>query len=163
MQDAPMSMEYPTYARVKAGIRLAEQRCRAQGTKLTHVRRQVLLYLLTHKRCVGAYEILHALRKDHPNIAPPTVYRPLQFLVSMGLVRHVLSANGYVFSAPDHVQTPDLLMVCSQCAVVVEVVDNNLHNQISGHLAQRGFVPDGCTVEVSTVCQHCRLTEVTAD
>ncbi|MEZ5906048.1 MAG: transcriptional repressor [Geminicoccaceae bacterium] len=67
-----------------------------RGQSLTPLRRQVLGIVLAADRPLGAYDVLEILARDRGRVAPPTVYRSLDFLVEQGLVHKVPSVNGFV-------------------------------------------------------------------
>ena len=65
----------------------AEAICRARGGRLTPQRRAVLTKLLTASRPLTAYELLDLVRPEDAAITPASIYRSLDFLVDVGLVR----------------------------------------------------------------------------
>ena len=69
-----------------AWVAEVERACAAQGLQLTAARRSVLDILGHSRAALGAYAILDALaRKDGKPVAPPTVYRALDFFLAHGL------------------------------------------------------------------------------
>lgn len=136
-------------------LALAEELCQQQGQRLTETRRDVLTLLLKHGDSMKAYDLLDALRKTHPQIAPTTVYRPLQFLVDLGLVHRIDSLNAYIACTHDDPDAHDFLLVCPRCASVSEIEDEKVNKVLAKHLEQQGFVAQHHSVEISAVCRDC--------
>lgn len=101
----------------------AESLCEQRGRRLTPIRRKVLELLLRHGRSIKAYELLDAIRAEHPGAAPPTVYRALDFLVDEGLIHRLDAVNAWT-ACHDAAGAPhDLLVVCTGCGAVAEISD----------------------------------------
>ena len=130
--------------------------CNARGTQLTKLRRQVLELLWESGRPTGAYELIDAmkLRTSRP-VAPPTVYRALEFLMSQGLVSKIESRNAYVPCIHPERQSDRLFFICSACGSSVELEDARLERLISENAALIGFRPTRRVVEVEGACAHC--------
>lgn len=136
-------------------IALAEQLCQQRGQRLTEMRREVLTLLLQRGTAIKAYDLLEALRETHPQIAPTTVYRPLQFLVELGLVHRIDSLNAYIACTHDDPETLDFLLVCPRCAAISEIEDESVSGLLAKHLEQQGFVAQHHSVEISAICKTC--------
>src|SRR3546814_3345406 len=63
-----------------------EAHCAVTGAKLTPIRRRVLDLIWQSHRPAGAHDLLALMGGEGPKVAPPTVYRALDFLVEPGLV-----------------------------------------------------------------------------
>ena len=86
---------------IDAALTAAENHCQALGVNLTAQRRQVLGLVWRSHRPIGAYEIINALAMiDGKRVAPPTVYRALDFLTKQGLIHRVESLNAFI-GCPD--------------------------------------------------------------
>lgn len=144
-----------THAFVAKHLTLAEQVCEKQGQRLTDARREVLTLLLRQGSSMKAYELLEVLRATHPQIAPTTVYRPLQFLVELGLVHRIDSLNAYIACTHDDADDHDFLLVCPRCASVNEIDDKKVNKALAKYLEQSGFVAQHNSVEISAVCRDC--------
>lgn len=136
----------------------AEKYCAERGERLTQQRRDVLSLLLNHKGCVKAYDLLAELRAIYPQAQPPTVYRPLKFLMDLGLVHRVESQNAYVACDLDEYAHHDLLVVCSRCAAVTEVADEAVGALLRNRLKNNGFELQNATLEISALCGACAKT-----
>ena len=81
---------------VTTALDRAAKVCAAKGARLTAIRRQVLELVWQSHRPVGAYDILAALGRKRDYVAPPTVYRALEFLRAQGLVHRIEGLNAFV-------------------------------------------------------------------
>lgn len=149
-KDTPKSDAF-----VAKHLALAEQLCQARGQRLTEIRREVLTLLLRQSGSMKAYELLEALRATHPQIAPTTVYRPLQFLVELGLVHRIDSVNAYIACTHEDTDDHDFLLVCPRCASVNEIEDKKVNKALAKYLEQSGFVAQHNSVEISALCRNC--------
>ena len=77
-------------------IRQVEQACAQKGLQLTPLRQAILAILAENTAPLGAYAIIEALsRREGKAIAPPTVYRTLDFLLEHGFLHKIESRNAY--------------------------------------------------------------------
>jgi len=137
-------------------LEVAEAICAARGEKMTALRRHVLAIVWRGHRPVGAYDILAAMQAENGRkVAPPTVYRTLDFLRQQGLVHRVESLNAYV-GCPDPVRPHRVqFMICSDCGVAAEIDDARVGQALDSAAAAAGFVPRQWMVEVSGLCARC--------
>ena len=70
-------------------LRTAEKVCKERGLQLTAIRRRVLELIWARHAPIGAYDILASLKKGEGALAPPTVYRALDFLMDAGLIHRI--------------------------------------------------------------------------
>jgi len=67
-----------------------EQSCAKKGLALTPLRRQILTILAHAPAPLGAYAIIEELsREQHKAVAPPTVYRTLEFFLENGFLHKI--------------------------------------------------------------------------
>ena len=137
-------------------VALAMSLCDARGAQLTKLRRKILELLWESGRPTGAYELAEALkRRDSRPVAPPTVYRALEFLMSQGLVSKIESRNAYVPCAHPERRHDCLFFICSHCGASVELEDRRLGCLISEDAALIGFRATRRVVEVEGTCTRC--------
>ena len=136
-------------------IQMAERLCRERGVRLTNQRRDVLAAISASTRPLGAYDIMEALREKQPRIAPPTVYRALDFLQAEGLVHKLESLHAYVgCQHPDHPHFSQFL-ICNDCGDVDELHSAGVTGSLDDAAHARGFEPDHRTIEVVGRCARC--------
>jgi Fur family transcriptional regulator, zinc uptake regulator len=138
-----------------ATLERADDICRDRGVRLTHGRRRVLEILCAASRPIGAYEILAAMREGSRAVAPPTVYRALEFLVEQGLVHKLESLHAFVgCDCPGHTQACQFL-ICVECGGVVELNHSGLAKSLEIVAQECGFAPRRPVVELIGTCAGC--------
>ena len=148
-----------TRAGGKAWIAEVERACAAQGLLLTAARRSVLDILGHSRAALGAYAILDALaRKDGKPVAPPTVYRALEFFLAHGFLHKIESRNAY---APcEHIgHAPQgVLLLCEKCGRSDEIEDDEVARLLIRAAERAGFAPHRQMVEMQGLCRACGQT-----
>lgn len=126
-----------------------------EGYRLTAARLAILAGLIDSEGHVSADELVDIVRQHHPGVGRMTVYRTLDLLTELGLIRPVYQGSAaahYVLMDNGHHHH----LVCSQCNQVIEfdqcvlqeiehAVSNHYHFQIQGHL-----------LEIYGRCQACQ-------
>ena len=84
------------------------------GTRLTAIRQHVYACLIKADEPLGAYEILEHL--DGVGCSkPPTVYRALDWLLELGLIRKVASISKFIALPQGQTFEPVAVMMCRKC------------------------------------------------
>ena len=134
-----------------------EQACLRQGAQLTPLRRRVLDIFAEGAGPLGAYAILEELsRREGKQVAPPTVYRTLDFLIERGFVHKIESLNAY---APcEHLGHAHhgMQLICAACGRSEEIEDDAVMHSIAATAAASGFRLDRVMVEAKGRCRRCR-------
>ena len=130
--------------------------CLRQGYHLTPSRRQVLDIFSDSVAPLGAYAILEEMtRRGGKQIAPPTVYRALDFFLEHGFVHKIESLNAY---APcEHLGHAHhgMLLICETCGRSEEIEDDELAREIASASSRAGFQPRQVMIEAKGVCRRC--------
>jgi Fur family transcriptional regulator, zinc uptake regulator len=139
-----------------------ESACARQGVQLTPLRRRVLDIFSGSVGPLGAYAILDELsRREGKQVAPPTVYRTLDFLIEHGFVHKIESLNAY---APcehlDHAHH-GMLLICEACGRSEEIEDADVMRAIGETAAAAGFGLKRVMVEAQGLCRRCASAEMT--
>jgi Fur family zinc uptake transcriptional regulator len=134
----------------------ARRVCELRKLRLTARRRQVLEILLVSHQPLGAYDILAELNRaaNAERIAPPIVYRALEFLLAEGFIHRIESRNAFISCVHPGHQYAAQFLICRDCERVAE-----LENSDAGLLAQAdvlGFLVDHSVVEITGVCAECQ-------
>lgn len=137
----------------------AEALCRAQGARLTPVRRRVLELVWNGHTPRGAYDILNDLATDGRRPAPLTVYRALDFLVEQGLVHRLESLNAFIGCPHPGGGHASQFLVCERCNTATEINDPAVTDAISRSAEAMGFQVHQPMVEVTGLCPKCRKAE----
>lgn len=130
--------------------------CAQRNIRLTARRLQVLEILLQSHQPMGAYEILARLNQaqNKQAIAPPIVYRALEFLLAEGLVHRIESKKAFISCThPGHQCTMQFL-ICRGCEKVAEL--ENLDSALLSEADNVGFAVDHSVVEITGICADCR-------
>lgn len=134
----------------------AEEQARAEGVRLTPVRRRALEILLESHRAMGAYDVLERLSAEGFGKQPPVAYRALDFLVEQGLAHRVQRLNAYAAClSPERDHSPAFL-ICRGCEQVAEADSPELRATLAGTAASAGFRIERSTVELLGLCARCR-------
>ncbi|MBL4620796.1 MAG: transcriptional repressor [Immundisolibacteraceae bacterium] len=134
----------------------AERICADQGARLTPLRRQVLALVWNSHTPVKAYDLLNQLQKDHPNAAPTTVYRALDFLLERRLIHRLQSLNAFIGCGVPGDLHQGQFLICRVCGAVAELPLNQRNEQIDRRADQLGFQIEVETIEITGVCSHCQ-------
>jgi Fur family transcriptional regulator, zinc uptake regulator len=133
----------------------AEALCAERGVRLTEQRRRVLAILWEAGRPIGAYEILDAMREGPRSLAPPTVYRALDFLLEQGFVHKIESLHAFVGCAHPGRPHASQFLICDRCGVVTELEDEGVAQSLRSAAHETGFQAARRVVELIGVCATC--------
>lgn len=133
-----------------------ELACLRQGHHLTPLRRRVLDIFNDSAAPLGAYAILEEMsRRERKQVAPPTVYRTLDFFLERGFVHKIESMNAY---APcEHLGHAHhgMLLICKSCGRSEEIEDPEVMSAIGGSAKAAGFVLRRVVTEAQGLCRRC--------
>jgi Fur family zinc uptake transcriptional regulator len=88
-------------------------------------------------------------------LAPPTVYRALDFLVEQGLAHKLASVYAFVgCHYPDHPHSSQFL-ICRGCGRVTELEDEAITQSLKSAARETGFRPERRVVEMIGTCADC--------
>ena len=88
-------------------------------------------------------------------VAPPTVYRTLDFLIERGFVHKIESLNAY---APcEHLghAHQGMLLICEACGRSEEIEDDDVMRAMAARAAGSGFRLKQVMVEAKGLCRRC--------
>lgn len=164
----------------------AKEHCRLSGARFTPLRQQIYQLVLESDQPVGAYDLITQLqqmrlfemddsdtlkasglskqsiekpstKKRAPkNVAPPTVYRSLEFLLSEGLIHQLTSINAYVPCCHPRAQHTAAFLICDQCQRVQECSSLPVQEMMSFAEQDVGFTVERSVIELSGRCQVCQ-------
>lgn len=132
----------------------ARDQLRARGLRWTPQRRTLVEVLAVTDGHVTGAELVERCRLRDPGTIPSTVYRTLDVLEELGLVRHAHGPDGreqyHVLPAVEHGH-----LHCSRCGASWDI-DREEATSLTNALAERrGFVVDLTHLTVSGVCADC--------
>ena len=139
-----------------AALDAAQTLCVSRQERLTPIRRQVLAIVWRGHQPVGAYAILDEMRRAAgKNVAPPTVYRALEFLQQQGFVHRIESLNAYLGCRNPGRPHAMQFMICHACKTAVELHDERIAEALMVATDQAGFTVHERVVEISGLCARC--------
>jgi Fur family zinc uptake transcriptional regulator len=137
-----------------------ERSCAIKGLQLTRLRRQVLSIVAQAPAPLGAYAIIEELsREQHKAVAPPTVYRTLEFFLANGFLHKIESRNAYAPCAHLGHDHHGILLICGRCGRTDEIENAGFDALLQATAAQAGFVTQRQVVEIEGLCEACGLDE----
>ncbi len=130
--------------------------CERRKLRLTARRRQVLEILLASHQPMGAYDILGELNRSNPKekVAPPIVYRALDFLLAEGLVHRIESKNAFISCVHPGHRTTAQFLICRDCDRVAEMEHDD--RELVAEADTLGFTIDHSVVEITGICAACQ-------
>ncbi len=126
-----------------------------EGYRLTAARLAILAGLIDSEGHVSADKLVDIVRQNHPGVGRMTVYRTLDLLTELGLIRPVYQGSAaahYVLMDDGHHHH----LVCSQCNQVIEFdqcVLREIEQAVSSHYR---FEIHGHLLEIYGRCQACQ-------
>src|SRR5215813_13989336 len=109
----------------------AREAFQVKGLKLTPLRQSVLREIAASHKAIGAYEVLDRLATRGERLAPISVYRAIDALVSAGIVHRFESRNAFFACHAGHEQR-QLILACERCGSVDEVDGATVFAAIDG-------------------------------
>ncbi|MGP9556968.1 Fur family transcriptional regulator [Psychrobacter sp. AOP7-A1-24] len=157
-------------------LNAAREQCRLNGSRFTALRQQIYQLILEANKPIGAYDLIAQLQSmrlsdtDSPdgakeqsgnkqtskNVAPPTVYRSLEFLLSEGLIHQLTSINAYVPCCHPRARHTAAFLICDQCHRVKECSSLPVQEMMNFAEQDMDFVVERSVIELSGRCQVCQ-------
>ena len=145
---------------INAALAYAKDLCEAENLRLTPTRESVLRLLWQSHRPLGAYQLQDQLAKIAGKpIAPPTIYRAVEFLLKVGLIHRIASLNAYIgcpFPNSDH---SNLFMICNSCGCVAEVALSSINGLLNRACEKTNFTLQDQSLELFGLCPNCSSDE----
>lgn len=132
----------------------AESLVHAKGQKLTPIRRKVLRLLLESAEPAKAYDLLANLDGEG-SAKPPTIYRALDFLQSVGLAHKIESLNAYVACGhANHIHSA-VFLICEICGAAEELHAEGTSRALEDETSAAGFTIQNAVIEARGTCRKC--------
>lgn len=154
MAPAPPAVD--TSAQCEAQLRAAEALCQVRGARMTEMRRSVYACLLQNAGPLSAYDLMQRLDRElSRRLAPPTVYRALEFLLAHGLIHRLESTNAYMACITPGEAHESIYFLCSECGSTTEIADQRIGGLLTQDARTLHFKPRRQVVEVQGLCEKC--------
>ncbi len=142
-----------------AWIAQVETTCDERGLQMTALRREVVGIFANADQPLGAYAIIQKLSETQKRaIAPPTVYRTLDFLVDNGFVVKIESRQAFV--ACDHIghdhDHHGLVFSCGKCGRATEIDSSAIDGEVAAIAKRLAFAVERKVFEIDGFCADCR-------
>ena len=149
----------------------ALEQSRSRGVRFTQLRQQIYQLILQANKPVGAYDLItklqqvrlsetdstsHSKQSLSKNVAPPTIYRSLEFLLEEGLIHQLTSINAYVPCCHPRAEHTAAFLICQQCQKVQECSSLPVQEIMSFAEQDVGFKVARTVIELSGRCQACQ-------
>jgi Fur family transcriptional regulator, ferric uptake regulator len=134
-----------------------EARLRSRGLRLTAQRLAVAQTVLDAPGCVTAAQVHVSARGSCPDLGLMTVYRTLEILSVLGVIRRVHGGDrceAFVAAREGHGHT----VVCTACGRVSEFTHCHLDDVAAAAARETGFAIGDHVLQFSGVCASCRQT-----
>lgn len=150
-------------------LEAAKEQSRLRGVRFTPLRQQIYALVLQANRPVGAYDLITQLQQlrlkltnenannqTQKNVAPPTVYRSLEFLLGEGLIHQLTSLNAYIPCCHPRAQHTAAFLICEHCQRVQECSSLPVQEMMSFAERDVGFIVAHSVIELTGRCQNCQ-------
>lgn len=131
------------------------ERLHEHGLRWTPQRRALVAVLSETQGHVTGAELVERCRERDPATIPSTVYRTLDVLEELGIVRHGHGPNG----REEYHVLPDAVhghLYCEACGATWEVRADEAESIVRSLDAERGFEVDLSHVTIVGRCRSCR-------
>jgi|TARA_B110000967_G_scaffold142378_1_gene145579 Fur family zinc uptake transcriptional regulator len=149
---------------INAALARANDLCATEGLRLTATRESVLRLLWQSHRPLGAYQLQDQLAKlSGKPIAPPTIYRAVDFLLKAGLIHRIASLNAYIGCPFPNSEHSNLFMICTECGSAAEAALNSINELLKSASEKANFTLQDQSIELFGLCPSCSPQEQGAE
>lgn len=130
---------------------------KTQGERMTDLRREILKALMAHPAPLGAYDLRDKLNARRARkIEPASIYRSLDFFISLGVVVKFESQNSFMLCQHIGEKHQHVLMLCNQCGTTSELHDDAAIQRLDKQAKAWGFMPLHHVLEIHGLCRECQ-------
>ena len=142
---------------MNAAISRAHEICAKSNARLTATREAILKLLWQSHQPLGAYQLQQQLSKvtDKP-VAPPTIYRAIEFLIDLGLVHRIPSLNAFIGCPFPNSNHSNIFLICQECKTVAEMADNRVNSLLESLCDMVNFKHENQIIEIFGCCPNCK-------
>lgn len=141
---------------IDTALQQAKVLCQDRGVRLTTLREQVLRLIWSSHKPLGAYTLMDMLAEDQTRrVAPPTVYRALDFLREQHFIHKIHSLNAYVGCNDPQTQHQGHFLICQHCGIAVESGGDSINKALMQTAKALGFQAQQQCVEILGACPAC--------
>lgn len=152
-------------------LQSAEQICAAKGARFTALRRTVYQLILESNKPLGAYDLIQSLQHSRAQeegskakmVAPPTIYRTLDFLLEFGFIHQLTSINAFVPCCHPRDEHNAVFLLCNDCQRVQEFSGLPVQEIVGYVKNEVGFQVEQSVMELKGLCQSCNSQSPAAE
>lgn len=128
-------------------------RCREAGMNVTPQRIAIYRALVESEDHPTPEMLYRTVSKEMPSLSLATIYKTLDALASVGLIRSVsIDSDKRRYDANDAAHHH---LVCSACGRIRDYYSNEFDALVPTHPVL-GFAPQGISVNITGLCEDCR-------
>lgn len=142
---------------IEQKLKAAESLCRRHGLRLTVQRRAILRAALQRTDHPSADEVFEQLRGDLPGLSRTTVYRVLDTLVRVGVIRPLHHTG--MPARFDRTTRRHHHLTCVRCHKIVDIDASELDALPHPEQIPEGFKIEDYSVQFFGLCGDCREAE----
>lgn len=139
---------------IAARLEQFEEICRQKGLPVTTQRRVILEAILQRGDHPTADQIYEAVQDRIPQLSRTTVYRTMETLLELGVIRRV-HLTGVTGRFDGKIRRHHHL-VCTHCGTIIDINDDNLDQLLVPKRKLQGFEVDDFSVQFSGTCSGCQ-------
>lgn len=157
MNTTPLAFRHHNHQEcIDSAIATARSLCTQRNVKLTPLRESVLRLVWQSHKPLGAYALMALLEEVITRrVAPPTVYRALDFLSQEHLIHKIHSLNAFVGCPEPEKQHQTHFLICRHCHGTLECGTKDLKAAIHDSAQAAGFTIEEESVEILGACPNC--------
>lgn len=143
----------PSEAEIRSKLEVLTDRCRDAGLPVTPQRLAIYRALLRSPHHPDAESVFESVRAEIPNLSLATVYKNLETLEKLGVVRELtpLHETARFDANLDHHHH----LVCTSCKKVLDLYDDDLDGLRLPAARAKGFKVSNIRVQVEGLCSDC--------
>lgn len=136
---------------------IATKLAKSRDERMTDLRTAVLQIFMAHPAPLGAYDLRDKINsKRNKKIEPASIYRCLDFFVSLGVVVKLESQNSFMLCQHIGEQHQHVLMLCNTCGTTSELHDDQAIARLDKQAKASGFIPSHHVLEIHGLCRSCQ-------
>ena len=136
-----------------------EQELSAAGYRLTQPRRAVLRVVAEATQALTPAQVYERAQAHYPQVGLVTVYRTLELLAGLGLVRRIHTEGGCHGYAPVTLGEAGHHLVCTSCHQAVEFPCTGMEETLAEVERLTGFSIQEHWLELFGLCPACQARE----
>jgi Fur family transcriptional regulator, ferric uptake regulator len=129
-----------------------------KGLRHSKPRELIIQTFLNMEKHVTIDELWVEVKKKYPSVGYATVYRTMKLLHESQLCREIRFEEGttlyehlYGHNHHDH-------LICTQCGLLVEVVEEEIEKLQERLMKRHGFLPQSHRMNLYGICKDCRTS-----